>query len=115
MAEQVTIEGSLSPSVNLPRGERRRVQLTPEVQRGIDRGYYVVVERRPDPNELTDTEVEADANAQTSRDESGAPARNASRDDWAEFLAEHEGGFVTEGKGRDELIAEWDAYDPEGE
>ena len=36
------------------------------------------------------------------------PARNASREDWAEFLAL--AGFVTEGRGRDELIDMWDAH-----
>lgn len=41
----VTIEGSVNPSVVLPRGARRTVVLTPRVQRLIDRGYVVVIER----------------------------------------------------------------------
>lgn len=43
MPEIVTIEGSLTPSVGLARGERRTCQLTEHVQRLIDRGYVTVV------------------------------------------------------------------------
>ena len=41
----VTIEGSLTPSVVLPRGETRTVQLTPRIQRLIDGGFVIVKER----------------------------------------------------------------------
>ena len=41
----VTIEGSLTPSVVLPRGETRTVQLTPRIQRLIDGGFVTVTAR----------------------------------------------------------------------
>lgn len=105
---RVTIEGSrLSPSTFLAAGERATVQRTDRVERLIARGFVVEV-----PEQRTATEVEADEQADQSREELGVPARNASRDDWAEFLARHPGGFVTEGKDRAALIAEWDAYAP---
>ncbi|AKF14285.1 hypothetical protein SEA_VINCENZO_23 [Mycobacterium phage Vincenzo] len=104
---KVTIEGSITPSTFLARGARVTVQRTERVERLIKAGFVVEV-----PDARTDTEREADDQAQAARDELGVPARNASRDDWAEFLASHPtGGFVTEGKNRDQLIAEWDAYD----
>ena len=39
----VTIEGSLTPSVHLARGERKTVQLTPFIQKLIDRGFVNVL------------------------------------------------------------------------
>lgn len=103
----ITIEGSISPAAGLARGERRTVQDTPDVRAYVAKGFAVIVE-----DERTDIEREADEQAEIARDALGVPARNASRDDWAEFLAQHPGGFVTEGKTRDQLIAEWDAYEP---
>lgn len=43
MAKQVTVEGSLTPCAELPRGHRRTVTWTPRVQRMIDRGYFVLI------------------------------------------------------------------------
>ncbi|APQ42284.1 hypothetical protein PBI_RICH_23 [Mycobacterium phage Rich] len=103
---QITIEGSISPAAGLARGERRTVQDTPDVRAFVAKGFAVIVDER------TETEREADEQAEFARDALGVPARNASRDDWAEFLAQHPGGFVTEGKNRDQLIAEWDAWEP---
>ncbi|AHB79342.1 hypothetical protein JAMAL_22 [Mycobacterium phage JAMaL] len=105
---RITIEGSrLSPSTFLAAGERATVQRTERVERLLARGFVVEV-----PEQRTVTEVEADEQADQSREELGVPPRNASRDDWAEFLAQHPGGFVTEDKDRAALIAEWDAYAP---
>ena len=42
---RVTIEGSVTPSVILPRGQRRTVMLTDRIQRLIDRGFVVVISR----------------------------------------------------------------------
>lgn len=39
----VTIEGSVTPSVVLPRGERKTVVLTSRIQKLIDRGFVNVV------------------------------------------------------------------------
>ena len=111
---RVTIEGSrLSPSSFLAAGERITVQRTERVDRLIARGFVVEV-----PDERTVTEREADEQAEQSRADltpytlDNPPKRNASRDDWAKFLAQHPDGYVTEGKDRDALIAEWDARHP---
>lgn len=113
---RVTIEGSrLSPSSFLAAGERITVQRTERVDRLIARGFVVEV-----PDERTVTEREADEQADLSRENLAdeqqtadqPPKRNASRDDWAEFLAQHPDGYVTDGKDRDALIAEWDARHP---
>lgn len=108
----VTIEGSrLSPSTFLAAGERVTVQRTKRIDDLIAAGFVVVVDER------TTTEREADEQAEQSRADltpytlDNPPKRNASREDWSEFLAAHsELGIVTEGKDRDELIAAWDAY-----
>lgn len=118
MAKTVTVEGTLTPSTYLARGQRATVSLTPEVERKVRRGYIKIVKVHDD--ELTDTEREADEQAELAREARSlaAPNRSASRDDWAEFLAAYPlHGFVTEGKNRADLIAEWDLYiqNPEGD
>ena len=103
----VTIEGSIKPSVFLARGERRTVQRTKRVENLIRQGYVVEVadgQAQPMPEPAADD--------RTPHTENEPPARNASREDWAEFLAVHS-DIVTEGKGRDDLIAEWDASNPQ--
>jgi hypothetical protein len=110
---RVTIEGSrLSPSTFLAAGERATVQRTERVERLIARGFVVEV-----PEQRTATEVEADEQADQSRADltpytlENPPKRNASREDWAEFLAAHSAlGITIEGKDRDQLIAAWDDY-----
>lgn len=42
----VTLEGSVTPCVVLARGARCMVRLTPKVQRLIDRGFVVEVDRQ---------------------------------------------------------------------
>lgn len=118
MASTVTIEGSITPSAVLARGERRTVRLTERVQRLIDRGFVVVV---GEAAELTPSEVHADteANADSSSDPEVAPAGNASREVWARFLESKgvtfpdgqvdEDGHEDDVAGRDELIAIWQA------
>lgn len=99
MAHRVTIQGSITPCVELARGEVRTVTVTDHIRMGVRNGYWNVIDGSLD---------EPEPEASTEPDEKQPPARNASRDDWAEFLAEHPRGFVTEGKDRGELIAEWD-------
>ena len=104
MAETITIEGSILPSAWLARGERQVVRADdPHAKFLVLNGYAFVVEANtvadPEPKANPADDVELDP-----------PARNASRDDWAEFLAQHPAGFVTEGKGRAALIAEWDEH-----
>ena len=94
---KVTIEGSLSPSAYLARGERREVQRDEHVENLIRLGFVNVVSE--------DGEVEPAPLPEPVP----APKRNASRDDWAEWLAEHT-DVVTEGKDRDELLAAYDEW-----
>lgn len=50
MADMITIEGSLTPSVELPRGQRRTVVRTERIERLIERGYIVEVkDDAPEP------------------------------------------------------------------
>ena len=107
MAETITIEGSILPSAWLARGERQVVRADdPHAKFLVLNGYAVVVEAN------TVVEPEADETKGNPADavELDPPARNASRDDWAEFLAQHPAGFVTEGKDRAAVIAEWDEH-----
>lgn len=94
---KVTIEGSITPSVVLARGEKRTVALTDRVQRLIDRGFVTLIEHEsdaPEPEEVNNTDpIE--------------PKLNASRDDWAAFLT----GKIefTDEDGRDDLVRLWQA------
>lgn len=94
---KIVIEGSLSPSAYLARGERREVQDDARVQNLIRGGYVNVIssDGEPEPAPLPEPVP--------------APKRNASRDDWAEWLAEHT-DVVTEGKDRDALLADYDEW-----
>lgn len=92
---KVTIEGSLTPSTYLPRGVRRVVTLTPFIERLVRRGFVRIL-----PEEPTTEEVAVAAT-------DPAPARNATRDEWAEFL-ERQGFTVADSATRTELIATWD-------
>ncbi|QWY84368.1 hypothetical protein SEA_KNOCKER_26 [Mycobacterium phage Knocker] len=93
----ITIEGSLTPSADLPRGVRRTVQDSAEVRKFVAKGFANIVDEdgTPEPAPLPEPVP--------------APKRNASRDDWAEWLAEHT-DIVTEGKDRDDLLAEYDEW-----
>lgn len=123
MAHKITIRGSISPAAGvLPRGEVKTVEWSKEWQSKIDKGYVDLIAESID--ELTVTEHEADEQAQKARDEletedpddrvpADPPPRSGAgsgREDWAEFLAVHPHGFVTEGKDRSQLINEWDEF-----
>ncbi|MBV9871739.1 MAG: hypothetical protein JO214_14055 [Frankiaceae bacterium] len=95
---KITIEGSLTPSARLARGERRDVQDSDEVRKFVADGFAVVV------NEETG-EVEAPPAPEPAK----PPAKSASRDDWAEFLAEHT-DVVTEGRTRDQLVGDYEVW-----
>lgn len=106
MAETITIEGSILPSAWLARGERQVVRADdPHAKFLVLNGYAVVVSADTVPDDPDPEPVNPDETVALD-----APARNASRDDWAEFLAQHPAGFVTEGKDRAALIAEWDEH-----
>ncbi|AAQ12101.1 hypothetical protein PBI_ORION_24 [Mycobacterium phage Orion] len=93
----VVIEGSILPCGFLARGERVEVQRTAHIDRLIEQGFVNVISETGDPEPAPLPEPVK------------APARSASRDTWAEFLAEHT-DIVTEDKGRDELVAEYDEW-----
>ena len=93
----ITIEGSLTPSSDLPRGQRRRVQDSAEVREFVRKGFAVVVdeEGEQEPAPLPEP--------------AKAPNKSASREDWAEFLAEHT-DVVTEGRTRDQLVGDYEVW-----
>ncbi|UXE04398.1 hypothetical protein SEA_FUNSIZED_27 [Mycobacterium phage Funsized] len=96
----ITIEGSLTPSADLPRGERRTVQDSAEVRKFVADGWAVIVDEETG-------EVEEDGTGLLTPIE--PPKRNAGREDWAEWLAAHT-DIVTEGKDRGDLLAEYDEW-----
>jgi hypothetical protein len=51
MAQMVTIEGSMTPSSDLPRGQRRDVVYTDRIARLVKKGFVVIV---GDPREIPD-------------------------------------------------------------
>jgi hypothetical protein len=93
----ITIEGSLSPASDLPRGERRRVQDGKAVRKLVADGFAVIVDQDGEPEPAPAPEAVK------------APAKSASRDDWAEFLAEHT-DVVTEDRTRDQLVGDYEVW-----
>jgi len=121
----VEIEGTTMPAAGVLRtGERRVVEYTDRIRRLVSGGFITVVRSLQDPapaeqpaeaeqvDDAAHEDVdEAEAEAEVEDFDTTPPARNASRDDWAEFLALYPGGgFVTENKDRATLIGEWDAF-----
>lgn len=93
----ITIEGSLTPASDLPRGTRRKVQDGDAVRKLVADGFAVIVdeEGQPEPTPLPEPVK--------------APAKSASREDWAEFLAEHT-DIVTEDRTRDQLVGDYEVW-----
>lgn len=87
----VTIVGSITPSVILPRGEERTVLLTPRVQRLIDRGYVTVTKRE----EIAAPRTEP-------------PPRFGTKQAWIDFLTD-QGYEIPPNATRAELLDMWDA------
>src|SRR5690606_20485032 len=110
---RVTIEGSVTPSVLLPRGHRMTIERTEVIDKMMRRGFGVVVEEHtPAPVIASITDVVTMADVAT--EPAPVPARNASREVWAAFLVE-EGVPHEIGAPRDALIAAWDAAFPDGD
>ncbi|MEU9805428.1 hypothetical protein [Mycobacterium sp. NPDC050853] len=124
MGHYVTIEGSLTPTDRLARGVRSTVAVTDDIRKLVKIGGAIVVAgslEEPDSPAGDDAgtaeglSAPADP-AERHRDDAGTetqdpsecavPAGNASREDWAEFIAS-KGLGVTEGKTRDELREIW--------
>ena len=76
----------------LHKGEVGELERTDRVEELIARGML---------QEVTDAPA-------VPSDPQGPPKRSASRDDWAEYLAQHT-DIVTDGKTRPQLLEEWDA------
>lgn len=108
---RVTLEGSITPSTFLARGARVTVERTPYVEKLIRKGYVVVIgaaaAKTPVVEEITRIVEAQQETADNERQLAGAPARNASRDTWAEFLRA-KGIPFWEDDTRNELIAQWD-------
>ena len=100
---KLTIEGSLTPSSFLARGERATVQRTPRIDALVLKGYAVVVDAHGSDD------APAEVPAEVTPAPIKAPAKSASREDWAEFLAAHT-SVVTEGRTRDQLIGDYEVY-----
>lgn len=58
MTQMVTIEGSTTPSAELPRGERRTVVYTDRIARLVKRGFIVIVKGPTDvPDDLGQPQI----------------------------------------------------------
>lgn len=126
---RVTVEGSRVPCADLPTGQRKTVEYSRGVRERVRRGFYVIVDGPHDdapapvsepavfggdegPVEVSRfapvEEPEGDApDPDSDTGEVGPPARNASRDRWAEFLTTRDIDF-TASDGRDDLVSIWD-------
>lgn len=116
----VTIEGTLTPAAGvLERGERKTVQYTDRIDRLVTGGFIRIIEFLDDGVEQVAEATDAPVEVEEVNPLGGhpldevipdPPARNASRDDWAEYLAKYT-DIETEGKDRGDLITAWDHYD----
>lgn len=105
---KVTVEGSrTTPTTYLAAGKRMTVDRSPLLDKMIRRGYVRVVEDVPATAHVEQIVTEARVAADTERELSGAPARNASWETWAEFL-DQEGVSYEEADTRNALISRWD-------
>ncbi|QIG58949.1 hypothetical protein SEA_ANCLAR_22 [Gordonia phage AnClar] len=101
---KVTIEGSLTPSVELARGEKRVVTMTPRIERLAARGFINIIESESDAPEPADA---PEANPDQ-LDELVEPKANASRPKWAAWL-DHQQLDYTDDHTRDDLVGIWQA------
>lgn len=113
----VTVEGSILPCTELPRGERRTVALTERVQRLIDRGYFTLIETHADPDASADhlgTTLDdpsgdtplATGDFAPADDEPTEPAESALKGDWQAWL-NHKSVWFPDDATKPQLIAAW--------
>jgi|SRR5690349_12460689 len=101
---KITIEGSLTPSARLARGERLEVQDSDEVRKFIADGFAVEV-----------TNVETGETAPAPLPEPvKAPAKSASKEKWVEFADAQEGFEYDPDATRDEIAEAWDRHVSQG-
>lgn len=123
MASTVTIEGSITPSAALGRGQRRTVRMTDRVQKLIDKGFVILVEEAAEELPLHHY-ADAAAAADSPMKLDSPPGLNASREHWARWLtanhvaypdgADRPDGVTDHVAGRDELIAIWEQQTADG-
>lgn len=103
----VTIEGTHMATVKLPRGARVTVVDTPQVRRRVALGQVKIVATYP-AEQTGERPDDADPGTAV------APAKNASRDDWAAFLhtltPPVEFDAADPDVGRNDLIALYDEW-----
>lgn len=112
---KITLEGSRqTPSTYLAAGKRITVDRTPMVDKMIRKGYVRVIEEGTTVSaaqHVIEIVEEQQAAVDSERQLAGTPARNASRDEWAQFLRD-EGVPFDESAARNDLILTWDSYFP---
>jgi hypothetical protein len=104
----VTIRGSIMPSAFLPRGQEVTVQRTEQIDALIRQGFVDVIAEHDDATpegKVVSPEPPAPAS-----DEPKHPAKNARREDWAEFLATTPLADKITDQSRDQLVGLWEAY-----
>lgn len=114
----VTLEGTITPSTFLGRGARLTVERTPYIDKLIRRGFVRVVTESATGTGATVDTARAVVAAQAAQDEPAAPTdaptrepgRNASTEDWSEFMRA-QGFDVAADASRADLIDAWDARD----
>lgn len=93
MSNTITIEGTVTPSTLLPRGDRMTVSRSSFIEKLIAKGYVRVVDAVDESPAVPDVEV-------------AVPAKNAKREDWKAFL-EFQGVPFPDDATRDDMIAIW--------
>lgn len=114
----VTIRGSITPSSRLARGEVITVQDTPQVRAFIAAGWADLIEEHDTPQgkvvspepPVAPPAAPVDPPAPDPEPPT-VPAKTASRDAWAEFLATTPLADHVEDRGRDELVGMWEQYE----
>lgn len=110
MGTKVTIEGSrITPTDKLPAGVRTTVELTPETQEFINRGYAVEISRVEIPDEAP---VETSGEGQTPAPDSGAEGDKAQDAD-ADVVPAPEAADGDTGEGSDSGEGSETASDPD--
>lgn len=106
MSNAVTIVGRIATTY-LDRGETVTVERTDRIDRLIEKGYVAISGGDSLVGAAYPAETSEAAHDETSgQDDPGAPARNASRAEWVEFVTA-QGFDVTEDQTRDDLVEEW--------
>lgn len=118
----VLVEGSATPCVHLPRGERRVFALTPSVARKIRQGYFIEIERWKIVEDASTGAASVIEEAPTAEDSDdpeftagdAPPAESAAKSYWAAWL-NFWGVEYPSNATKAEMIEAWKSHDPESE